>query len=105
MYKVLVRKIFLLIIIGLNIKYISFGNNNLDANSIYFFKQNGWEIIEKKEFFEFKSGIKPYQSLKRVIQVTNFKLRKAHDIIFCIIKYDSQQDKLTENCTFITNKS
>lgn len=75
-----------------------FGKNKIESNQVLKLKRHGWEVIEKLSRIESRSGLKPYQNLKREIQVVKFKLRKNTNLLFCIIEYDSQLDTIREAC-------
>ena len=75
-----------------------FGKNKVESNHVLKLKRHGWEVIEKLSRIESRPGLKPYQNLKREVQVVKFKLRKNTNLLFCIIEYDSQLDKIREAC-------
>ena len=61
-------------------------------------KRQGWKITETHSSVEERSGIKPYQNLKRVVQVVKYRLNKGTQDIFCVVEYDSQSDTISESC-------
>ena len=72
--------------------------------SVFELQQKGWKVVEKHSEIDERLGKKPYQELKRVVQVVTYKLLKGEDIIFCTVEYDSQLDRIIEECDFIKNK-
>jgi len=72
--------------------------------SVFELQQKGWKVVEKHSEIDERLGKKPYQDLKRVVQVVTYKLLKGEDIIFCTVEYDSQLDRIIEECDFIKNK-
>ena len=62
------------------------------------FKRQGWKITETHSSVEERSGIKPYQNLKRVVQVVKYRLKKGTEVLFCVVEYDSQWDTIRESC-------
>ena len=61
-------------------------------------KRQGWEITETHSRVEARSGVKPYQNLKRVVQVVKYRLNKGTEVLFCVVEYDSQWDTIRESC-------
>ena len=61
-------------------------------------KRQGWKITETNSRVEARPGIKPYQNLKRVVQVVKYKLDKDKEVLFCVVEYDSQLDTIRESC-------
>ena len=61
-------------------------------------KRQGWKVTEKHSSVEARPGIKPYQNLKRVVQVVKYKLNKGTEVLFCVVEYDSQWDTIRESC-------
>ena len=61
-------------------------------------KRKGWQVSETHSKVEARPGIKPYQNLKRVVQVVKYKLNKDTEVLFCVIEYDSQWDTIRESC-------
>ena len=61
-------------------------------------KRQGWKITETHSSVEARSGIKPYQNLKRVVQVVKYRLNKGTEVLFCVVEYDSQWDSIRESC-------
>ena len=61
-------------------------------------KRQGWKVTEINSSVEARPGIKPYQNLKRVVQVVKYRLNKGTEVLFCIVEYDSQWDTIRESC-------
>ena len=61
-------------------------------------KRQGWKVTEIHSSVESRPGIKPYQNLKRVVQVVNYRLNKDTEVLFCVVEYDSQWDTIRESC-------
>ena len=61
-------------------------------------KRQGWKVTEIHSSVEDRPGIKPYQNLKRVVQVVKYRLNKGTEVLFCIVEYDSQWDTIRESC-------
>ena len=61
-------------------------------------KRQGWKITETHSSVEARPGIKPYQNLKRVVQVVKYRLNKGTEVLFCVVEYDSQWDTISESC-------
>ena len=61
-------------------------------------KRQGWKVTETHSSVEERSGIKPYQNLKRVVQVVKYRLNKGTEVLFCVVEYDSQWDTILESC-------
>ena len=61
-------------------------------------KRQGWKVTETHSSFEARPGIKPYQNLKRIVQVVKYRLYKGTEVLFCVVEYDSQWDTISESC-------
>ena len=61
-------------------------------------KRQGWKVTETHSSVEARPGIKPYQNLKRVVQVVKYRLNKGTEVLFCVVEYDSQLDTIRESC-------
>ena len=61
-------------------------------------KRQGWKVTETHSSVEARPGIKPYQNLKRVVQILNYRLNKGTEVLFCVVEYDSQWDTIRESC-------
>ena len=63
-------------------------------------KRQGWKVTEIHSKVEARPGIKPYQNLKREVQVVKYRLNKGTEVLFCIVEYDSQWDTIREECAY-----
>ena len=61
-------------------------------------KRLDWKVTETHSSVEERPGIKPYQNLKRVVQVVKYRLNKGTKVLFCVVEYDSQWDTVRESC-------
>ena len=61
-------------------------------------KRQGWKVAEIHSSVEGRPGIKPYQNLKRIVQVVKYRLNKGTEVLFCVVEYDSQWDTIRESC-------
>ena len=61
-------------------------------------KRQGWKVTETHSRVEERPGIKPYQNLKRIVQVVKYRLNKGTEVLFCVVEYDSQWDTMRESC-------
>ena len=61
-------------------------------------RQQGWKVTEIHSSVEGRPGIKPYQNLKRVVQIVKYRLNKETEVLFCVVEYDSQWDTIRESC-------
>ena len=61
-------------------------------------KRQGWKVAEIHSSVEGRPGIKPYQNLKRIVQVVKYRLNKGTKVLFCVVEYDSQRDMIRESC-------
>ena len=68
-------------------------------------KRQGWEITETHSRVEARSGVKPYQNLKRVVQLVKYRLNKGKEVFFCVVEYDSQWDSIRESCADILQQA
>ena len=62
------------------------------------FKRQGWKVTEIHSSVEGRPGIKPYQYLKREVQIVKYRLNKGTEVLFCVVEYDSQWDTIRESC-------
>ena len=67
-------------------------------------RQQGWKVEEKKSFVESRTGKRPYQMLKRDVQVVLYRLHRQQQELFCRVEYDSQQDTIREMCSKDENR-
>ena len=61
-------------------------------------KRQGWKVTETHSSVEARPGIKPYQNLKRIVQVVKYRIYKGTEVLFCVVEYDSQLDTISESC-------
>ena len=73
-------------------------NNNHNTLTIYDLKKHGWKVVKQKSYIEVRSGISPYNNLKRRVQIVIHILKKGDEKYKCIIQYDSQTDTINEEC-------
>ena len=77
----------------------SWSMDQVSKESMVQFRQQGWKVEEKKSFVESRPGKRPYQILKREIQVVLYRLHRQEQELFCRVEYDSQQDTIREMCS------
>ncbi len=75
--------------------YANFENETMKILEL---KRQGWEVVEKQNNIEKRPGIKPYENLERLVQVVKYKLKKNKKVFFCIVEYDSQLDRIIDEC-------
>ena len=73
--------------------------NQVSKESMIQLRQQGWKVEEKKSFVESRPGKRPYQMLKRDVQVVLYRLHRQKQELFCRVEYDSQQDTIREMCS------
>ena len=73
--------------------------NHVLKESMIQLRQQGWKVEEKKSFVESRPGKRPYQMLKRDVQVVLYRLHREQQELFCRVEYDSQQDTISEMCS------
>ena len=78
--------------------------NQVSKESLIQFRQQGWKVEEKKSFVESRPGKRPYQMLKRDVQVVLYRLHRQQQELFCRVEYDSQQDTIREMCSKDENR-
>ena len=67
-------------------------------SSINKLRKNQWREIKKVDEVKKLEGQGRYKNLTRVIHISHFVFEKAGKRKVCWISYDSQQDKIRENC-------
>ena len=82
-----------------------FANDSKEIQNVLELKQQGWEVIEKQSRVESRPGLKPYQNLKREVQVVKYRLSKNEHFYFCLVEYDSQLDTIREACDVSQEKA
>jgi len=75
-----------------------YANDSTETHNVLEFKRQGWEVFEKQSRLESRPGLKPYENLKREVQVVKYRLRKGAKFSFCLVEYDSQLDTIREFC-------
>ena len=78
---------------------LAWSMNQVLKESMIQFRQQGWKVEEKKSFVESRPGKRPYQMLKRDVQVVLYRLHRQEQELFCRVEYDSQQDTIREVCS------
>ena len=78
---------------------LAWSMNQIPKESLIQFRQQGWKVEEKKSFVESRPGKRPYQMLKRDVQVVLYRLHRQEQELFCRVEYDSQQDTIREMCS------
>ena len=96
--------VFLLIFNWAGIHQI-FANDSKEIQNVLELKRQGWEVIEKQSRTESRPGLKPYQNLKREVQVVKYRLSKNKQFYFCLVEYDSQLDTIREACAVSQEKA
>ena len=89
--------VFLLVFNWTGIHHI-FANDSKEIQNVLELNRQGWEVIEKQSRVESRPGLKPYQNLKREVQVVKYRLSKNEQFYFCFVEYDSQLDTIRESC-------
>ena len=83
---------------------LAWSMNQVLKESMIQLRQQGWEVEEKKSFVESRPGKRPYQMLKRDVQVVLYRLHCQQQELFCRVEYDSQQDTIREMCSKDENR-
>ena len=78
---------------------LAWSMNQVLKESIIQLRQQGWKVEEKKRFVESRPGKRPYQMLKRDVQVVLYRLHRQKQELYCRVEYDSQQDTISEMCS------
>ena len=78
---------------------LAWSMNQESKESMIQFKQQGWKVEQKKSFVESRPGKRPYQMLKRDVQVVLYRLHRQQQELFCRVEYDSQKDTIREMCS------
>ena len=87
-----------LLVLNWNGMHQIFANDSKEIQNVLELKRQGWEVIEKQSRVESRPGLKPYQNLKREVQVVKYRLSKNEQFYFCLVEYDSQLDTIRESC-------
>ena len=83
---------------------LAWSMNQVSKETMIQFRQQGWKVEEKKSFVESRPGKRPYQMLKRDVQVVLYHLHRQEQELFCRVEYDSQQDTIREMCSKDENR-
>ena len=78
--------------------------NQVSKESMVQYRKQGWKVEEMKSFVESRPGKRPYQMLKRDVQVVLYRLHRQQQELFCRVEYDSQQDTIREMCSKDENR-
>ena len=78
--------------------------NQVSKESMIQYREQGWKVEEMKSFVESRPGKRPYQMLKRDVQVVLYRLHRQEQELFCRVEYDSQQDTIREMCSKDENR-
>ncbi len=73
--------------------------DQISKESIVQYRKQGWKVEGKKSFVESRPGKRPYQMLKRDVQVVLYRLHRQEQELFCRVEYDSQEDTIREMCS------
>ena len=98
MKKKLLITTFCMLFSGLCKWHLLLANTGLLHAEVIELKRQGWKVTETHSSVEARPGIKPYQNLKRVVQVVKYRLNKGTEVLFCVVEYDSQWDTIRESC-------
>ena len=78
--------------------------NQVSKESMVQYRNQGWKVEEMKSFVESRPGKRPYQMLKRDVQVVLYRIHRQQQELFCRVEYDSQQDTIREMCSKDENR-
>ena len=78
---------------------LAWSMNQASKESMFQYRKQGWKVEKKKSFVESRPGKRPYQMLKRDVQVVLYRLHRKEQELFCRVEYDSQQDTIREMCS------
>ena len=78
---------------------LAWSMNQVLKESMIQLRQQGWKVEEKKSFVESRPGKRPYQMLKRDVQLVLYRLHRKEQELFCRVEYDSQHDTIREMCS------
>ena len=98
MKKKLLITTFCMLFLGLFNWHMLLANTSPLHAEVIELKRQGWKVTETHSSVEARPGIKPYQNLKRVVQVVKYRLNKGAEVLFCVVEYDSQWDTMRESC-------
>ena len=83
---------------------LAWSMNQVSKESMIQYREQGWKVEEMKSFVESRPGKRPYQMLKRDVQVVLYRLHRQQMDLFCRVEYDSQQDTILEMCSKDENR-
>ncbi len=89
---------FYILFSGLYNWHLLYANTSPLHTEVIKLKRLGWKVTEIHSSVEERPGIKPYQNLKRVVQIVKYRLKKGPEVLFCVVEYDSQWDTIRESC-------
>ena len=89
---------FYILFSGLYNWHLLYANTSPLHTEVIKLKRQGWKVAEIHSSVEGRPGIKPYQNLKRVVQIVKYRLNKGAEVLFCVVEYDSQWDTIRESC-------
>ena len=89
---------FCMLFSGLCNWYLLHANTSPLHTEVIALKRQGWKVTEINSSVETRPGIKPYQNLKRIVQIVQYRLNKGTEVLFCVVEYDSQWDTIRESC-------
>ena len=89
---------FYILFSGLCNWHLLYANTSPLHTEVIKLKRLGWKVTEIHSSVEERPGIKPYQNLKRVVQIVKYRLKKGPEVLFCVVEYDSQWDTIRESC-------
>ena len=98
MKRQLLITIFCMLFSGLCNWHLLHANTSPLNTELISLKRQGWKVTEIQSSVEGRPGIKPYQNLKRVVQIVKYRLNKGTEVLFCVVEYDSQWDTIRESC-------
>ena len=65
---------------------LAWSMNQASKESMVQYRKQGWKVEEKKSFVESRSGKRPYQMLKRDVQVVLYRLYRQQLELFCRVE-------------------
>ena len=85
-------------VFGFRVQVFATSNRAAAAGEMAAHLKDGYVIAEKQSERRELPGAAPYDSLKRVVEVTTYRLTKADREVVCILTYDSQRESIEERC-------
>ena len=98
MKRLLLITTFCMLFSGLCNWHLLHANTSPLHTEVIVLKRQGWKVTEIHSNVEGRPGIKPYQNLKRVVQIIKYRLNKGTKVLYCVVEYDSQWDTIRESC-------